>query len=137
MLDWLLRRVHDAEHGSSTLRTYLWWGIVIRGALLFAMLTLLIVEGNFLAEWLLTLQVPLVPEVGLEELTAFSYVVIFLLLSLGSLARWGLLRRLNAVAPDSPEEAKPSNKARPDKEGSSKETGAEENPSGETSSGGR
>lgn len=127
MLDWLLRLVHDTEYVTSTLRTYLWGGIVIRCVLLFAMLTLLIVEGNFLAEWLLTLRIPLIPEVGMEELTAFSYVVIVLFLSFGGLARWGLLRRLNATDPESLEETDSNKKARPAKEdGSHKKTGAKE-----------
>lgn len=109
MLDWLLGRVHDTKHAGSVLRAYLWWGLFVRAVLLFAMLTLLVVKGNFLAKWLLTLQIPLVPETDVDELTAISYGVLFFILISGSAVRWGLLQRLQAtVSPsrDGPEEVR-------------------------------
>jgi len=95
MLDWLLGRIHDTKHGGPTLRVYLWWGFVVRALLLFALLTLLVVRGNFLSEWLLALNLPFVPRPNVDELTAISYTVLIALLSIGAVARWGLLRRLD------------------------------------------
>jgi len=97
MLDRLLGRVHDTKHGAPLLRGYLWWGLAIRGVLLVALGTLLVVEGNVLAEWLLTTRVPFVSPEDVEELTAISYGVIFVILTVGTGARWRLLHRLNAI----------------------------------------
>ncbi len=96
MLDRLLGRVHETEHGAPLLRGYLWWGLLLRAILLAALGTLLVVEGNVLAEWLLTARVPFVSQGDVEELTLISYSVTFGLLILGAGARWQLLRRLNA-----------------------------------------
>lgn len=105
MLDRLLGRVHDTKHATPVLRGYLWWGLLLRIVLLVALGTLLVLEGNVLAEWLLTMRVPLVPQGGVEELTAISYTVIFVLLAGGAVARWQLLRRLDATERVPEEEA--------------------------------
>lgn len=112
MLDRLLGRVHDTKHGAPALRGYLWWGLVIRAVLLVALGTLLVVEGNVLAEWLLTARIPFVSVEEVDELTAISYTVIFVLLTVGIGVRWRLLYRLDAIeqvalsaAPSSSEEA--------------------------------
>lgn len=97
MLDRLLGRVHDTTHGASVLRGYLWWGLLVRAILLVALGTLLVVEGNVLAEWLLTARVPFVSQEDVEELTLISYSVTFGLLALGAGARWQLLHRLEAI----------------------------------------
>ncbi len=97
MLDRLLGRVHDTKHGAPVLRGYLWWGLFIRGVLLAALGTLLLVEGNVLAEWLLKARVPFVSQEDVQELTTISYAVIFLLLAVGAGARWQLLRRIDAT----------------------------------------
>ena len=97
MFDRLLGRVHDTKHGTPVLRGYLWWGLVVRGVLLVALGTLLLVEGNVLAEWLLTARIPFVSRVDVQELTAISYGVIFVLLVVGAGARWQILRRLDAT----------------------------------------
>lgn len=97
MLDRLLGRVHDTEHGTPVLRGYLWWGLFARGVLLVALVSLLLVEGNVLAEWLLTLRVPFVSREDVGELTFISYSVIVVLLTVGAAARWKLLRRLDVT----------------------------------------
>ena len=97
MLDRLLGRVHDTKHAAPVLRGYLWWGILIRCVLLVALGTLLLVEGNVLAEWLLTTRVPFVEQADVQELTTISYGVIFFLLVSGAGVRWTLLRRLDAI----------------------------------------
>lgn len=97
MLDRFLGQLHNTRYGSPTLRAYLWWGLTVRGVLLFAMGTLLLVKGNFLADWLLALRLPFVPSTDVEELSAISYGVVFVLLAVGGAARWGLLRRLDAT----------------------------------------
>jgi hypothetical protein len=97
MLDRLLGRVHDTKHGAPLLRGYLWWGLVLRGSLLIALATVLVVEGNVLAEWILTTRLPFVSPEDVGELTAISYSLLFLLLSIGTGARWQLLRRLEAL----------------------------------------
>lgn len=79
------------------LRGYLWWGLLLRSVLLAALGTLLVVEGNVLAEWLLKARVPFISQEDVEELTAISYTVIFVLLTGGTVARWQLLRRLDAT----------------------------------------
>ncbi|GEM_PF-2499594 len=113
MLDRLLGRVHDTKHAAPILRGYLWWGLLLRAVLLLALGTLLVVEGNVLAEWLLTVRPPALPQEDVEELTAASYTVIVVLLMVGTGARWQLLRRLEAAeavpesAPSSGEEAPP------------------------------
>jgi len=56
-----------------------------------------VVEGNVLAEWLLTARVPFVSQGDVKELTHISYSVIFGILLIGAGARWQLLRRLNAA----------------------------------------
>lgn len=95
MLDRLLGRVHDTKHGAPALRVYLWWGLLLRAALLVALGTILILKGNVLAEWLLKARLPFVSAGEVEELSAISYVVITLLLALGAGARWKLLRRID------------------------------------------
>ncbi len=97
MLDRLLGRVHDTKHAAPVLRGYLWWGIVIRSVLLAALGTLLILEGNVLAEWLLTMRGPALPQEDVEELTTVSYTAVVVLLLIGTGARWALLRRLGAT----------------------------------------
>jgi len=106
MLDRLLGRVHDTKHATPVLRSYLWGGLVIRGVLLVALGILLVVEGNVLAEWLLTLRGPALPQEDVEELTTISYAVVVLLLLIGVGARWTLLRRLEATE-DTPSDAIP------------------------------
>jgi len=97
MLDRLLGRVYDTKHGAPVLRGYLWWGLVVRAVLLVALGTLLLVEGNVLAEWLLTTRVPFVEQADVQELTTISYGVIFSLLVSGAGVRWTLLYRLDAI----------------------------------------
>ena len=97
MLDRLLGRVHDTKHGAPVLRGYLWWGLVVRTVLLVALGTLLLVEGNVLAEWLLTTRVPFVEQEDVQELTTISYGVIFSLLVSGAGVRCTLLYRLDAI----------------------------------------
>jgi len=101
MLDRLLGRVHDTKHAAPVLRGYLWWGLLLRVVLLLALGALLLVEGNVLAEWLLTLRLPALPQEDVEELTTVSYTVVVLLLLVGAGARWQLLRRLDAAEVDS------------------------------------
>jgi hypothetical protein len=109
MLDRLLNRIHETTHGTSLLRGYLWWGLLIRCMLLLALGTLLVVEGNVLAEWLLTVRVPFVSPEDVEELSAISYSLILGLLSVGAGARWRLLRRLDTTeAIDVPSEEETS-----------------------------
>ena len=109
MLDRLLNRIHETTHGTSLLRGYLWWGLLIRCMLLLALGTLLVVEGNVLAEWLLTVRVPFVSPEDVEELSAISYSLIFGLLSVGAGVRWRLLRRLDTTeAIDVPSEEETS-----------------------------
>lgn len=50
-----------------------------------------------LAEWLLTARVPFVSVEDVDELTAISYTVIFVLLTVGVGVRWRLLHRLDAL----------------------------------------
>jgi hypothetical protein len=97
MLDRLLGRVHDTSHGAPLLRGYLWWGLLIRTALLVALCTLLLVEGNVLAEWLLTARVPFISGEDVEELSALSYSLLILVLMVGAGARWQLLGRLQSA----------------------------------------
>jgi len=105
MLDRLLGRVHDTKHAAPVLRGYLWWGLLLRVVLLLALGTLLVVEGNVLAEWLLTVRPPALPQEDVEELTTVSYAVVVGLLMIGAGARWQLLRRLDAaeVVPEPPQ----------------------------------
>ena len=95
MLDWLLGQVHNTKHGGPTLRVYLWWGFFVRATLLLALFAFLVVRGNFLSEWLLALNLPFVPRTNVEEFTAISYAVLIVLLSVGAVARWGLIQRLD------------------------------------------
>jgi hypothetical protein len=118
MLDRLLGRVHDTKHAAPVLRGYLWWGLLLRVVLLLALGVLLVVEGNVLAEWLLTVRPPALPQEDVEELTTVSYTVVVGLLMIGAGARWKLLRRIKAMedAPESPrssssEEDRPSTEA--------------------------
>ena len=109
MLDRLLGRVHDTKHAAPVLRGYLWWGLLLRVVLLLALGVLLVVEGNVLAEWLLTVRPPTLPQEDVEELTTVSYTVVVGLLMIGAGARWRLLRRLEAMedAPESPRSSSP------------------------------
>ncbi|MFB6232242.1 MAG: hypothetical protein ABEL04_13920 [Salinibacter sp.] len=116
MLNWFLKRVRHTRHAGLALRIYLWWGLFLRGALLFALLTLLIAQGNFLAKWLLTLQLPFVPRADVEELTVISYASLFLALSVGSAARWELLRRLDETEPILTEDPSSESSSSPDQE---------------------
>lgn len=67
-----------------------------------ALATLLLVEGNVLAEWLLKARVPLVSQEDVEELSAVSYSLLFLLLTVGTWARWQLLHRLDVAEKPAP-----------------------------------
>ncbi|WP_103020695.1 hypothetical protein [Salinibacter altiplanensis] len=97
MLDRLFGRVHDTKHAASVLRGYLWWGLLLRVVLLLALGALLMVEGNVLAEWLLTVRPPMLPQEDVQELTTVSYTVVVGLLTIGAGARWQLLRRLKVA----------------------------------------
>ena len=97
MLDRLLGRVHETKHAAPVLRGYLWWGLLLRVVLLLALGVLLVVEGNVLAEWLLTVRPPALPQEDVEELTTVSYTVVVGLLMVGAGARWRLLHRLEAT----------------------------------------
>jgi hypothetical protein len=98
MLDWVLTRVRRTKHGGNALRVFLWWGFGVRAVLLIAMLTLLVVRGNFLARWLWSLDLLLVPTADIGKLTVASYVLLAGFLTVGALIRWGILARLDAPA---------------------------------------
>jgi hypothetical protein len=97
MLNRFLGRVHQTSHGAPLLRGYLWWGLIVRAALLLALLTVLGMGRNVLAEWVLTSRLPFVSPGDIDELTVISYGLLFLFLSVGTGARWRLLRRLEAL----------------------------------------
>lgn len=96
MLRRLLGFVDRTGRAGPALRVYLWWGILLRVVLLIALGTLLIVEGNFLAEWLLSWRVVPAPD-DIEEYTAISYVVLGFVLSVGAYLRWAVLRQMNVL----------------------------------------
>lgn len=98
MLDWVLTHVRRTKHGGDALRVFLWWGFGVRAVLLVAMLTLLVVRGNFLAKWLWSLDILLVPTADIGKLTVASYVLLAGFLTVGALIRWGVLARLDAPA---------------------------------------
>lgn len=100
MLGKLLGFVDRTKHGGRALRLYLWWGLLVRGLLLAALGTLLVVEGNFLAEWLLSWQVAPSIYDNVEDYTVVSYVALGVLLAVGMYLRWVMLQRMNAVASD-------------------------------------
>ena len=96
----------DTQHVIPALRAFLWWGIAVRAVLFFALGTLLIVRGNFLAEWLMSWQVVPVEAADVEEYTAFGYAALVLFLTAGTIARAATLRRLG----------RPSANTRPDRQ---------------------
>ena len=100
MIERLLRRADRSKGVSQALRLYLWWGILLRGVLLAGLGTLLLVEGNFLAEWLFSWQIAPSTVSDIEEFTAISYVAFVLFLGVGLYLRWLILRQLNAVTSD-------------------------------------
>lgn len=109
MLDQWLHRAERTTGVGRSLQAYLWWGLLIRGLLLAALIALLVVEGNFLAEWLLAWRVT--PSVGadLEEYTIASYGALVAFLVAGVYGRWKVLQALRAVrnernAPETPAE---------------------------------
>lgn len=89
----------DTTHVIPALRAFLWWGIAVRAVLFFALGTLLVVEGNFLAEWLLSWQVVPVEASEVEEYTTIGYVAFVLFLTSGTIARAAILKRLNRSVP--------------------------------------
>lgn len=97
MLRTLLGFVDRTKRAGPALRVYLWWGILLRTVLLAALGTLLIVEGNFLSEWILSWQVVPVQPDELEEFTVVSYVVLGLVMSVGAYLRWAVLRQMDAL----------------------------------------
>lgn len=99
MVDDWFSRAQETTAVSQALRAYLWWGISIRAALVAALVALLLVEGNFLAEWVLSLSItPSVDDV--EEYTIVSYAVLVAFLVGGGYVRWRILQRLDWAAPD-------------------------------------
>lgn len=105
MVDRWLRRADQDRRVGPALRVYLWWGVLVRSVLLVAMGTLLLVEGNFLAEWLLSGR--LVPSVGgsaedIAEYTAISYALVALFLGVGAYVRWLVIQRMNATPARTP-----------------------------------
>lgn len=102
MLRRWLRRADQTKGVGPTLKAYLWWGFFIRAVLLAAMCTLLVVEGNFLAEWLFASRITPSVDANIEDYTVISYVGLGAFLGMGMYVRWTLLRRLKAVqtAPD-------------------------------------
>jgi len=67
----------------------------IRAALLAAMCTLLVVEGNFLAEWLFASRIT--PSASIQDYTMVSYAAFGTFLAVGVYLRWKLLQRLRTV----------------------------------------
>lgn len=115
MFNRLIRRADRARRVGPALRLYLWWGLVIRSALLIALSTLLVVEGNFLAEWLLTWRMVPSMHANIEEYTAISYVVFGVFLAAGIYLRWLVIRRMDAVPSRAEERASaPSDSPAPD-----------------------
>lgn len=97
MLSRWLRRAHETRGVGQTLWVYLWWGLLIRSVLLAAMVTLLIVEGNFLAEWLFSWRITPSLYADIEDYTIASYVAFGAFLTIGVYLRWTLLQRLQAA----------------------------------------
>ncbi len=108
MLHQWLRRADQTKGVGPTLKAYLWWGMLVRLTLLGAMCTLLVVEGNFLAEWLFASRVT--PSANVEDYTVVSYVALGGFLAGGTYLRWSLLQRLGAVS-NEPRSAPPADAA--------------------------
>ena len=110
MISWLFDWVDRTTHVTPALRAFLWWGVALRTTLLFALGTLLAVEGNFLAKWLLSWQVAPASAAEIQEYTTVSYVALVAFLTAGVLARLGTLYRLedaSAKEPEPPAESSP------------------------------
>jgi len=102
MLRRWLQRADQTKGVGPTLWAYLWWGLLVRITLLVAMGTLLVVEGNFLAEWLFASRIAPAADANIEDYTMVSYAGLSTFLTMGAYVRWTLLRRLKVVqtAPD-------------------------------------
>ncbi|NBB72182.1 MAG: hypothetical protein GVY35_00725 [Bacteroidetes bacterium] len=100
MLHRWLQRADQTKGVGPTLWAYLWWGLLVRVALLVAMGTLLVVEGNFLAEWLFASRIAPAVDANVEEYTMVSYAGLSTFLTVGAYVRWMLLRRLKAIQAD-------------------------------------
>jgi hypothetical protein len=70
------------------------------------MCTLLVVEGNFLAEWLFASRIT--PSANIGDYTVVSYVALGVFLAVGVYLRWVLLQRLKAVQEDPAPPAEPA-----------------------------
>lgn len=103
MLNKVLGLVDRTKRVGPALRVYLWWGLIVRGVVLTALATLLLVKGNFLAEWLFSWRVVPV-QADVEEYTAVSYVVLILVLAIGAYVRWAVLRQMDALASEDEED---------------------------------
>ena len=116
MISWLFHWVDRTTHVTPALRMFLWWGVALRTTLLFALGTLLAVEGNFLAEWLLSWQVAPASASEIQEYTMVSYVALIAFLSAGVVARLATLYRLqdDASGGASPEKEKSDADVDPD-----------------------
>ena len=97
MFDRWLRRADETRGVGNALWAFLWWGLIIRSLLLAALITLLIVEGNFLAKWLFSWQIAPVVYADVKEYTIVSYFALGTFLTIGVSLRWVILRRLKAV----------------------------------------
>lgn len=114
MLHRWLRRADQTKGVGPTLWAYLWWGLSIRAVLLAAMCTLLVVEGNFLAEWLFALRITPSIDANIEDYTVASYVGLGAFLGMGVYVRWTLLGRLKAVQSGADEMPPSEKQATPD-----------------------
>lgn len=98
MLNKMIRLVQRTKRVGPAVRLYLWWGLLLRTVLLVALCTLLLIEGNFLAEWLLSWQVvPSVQPDDVEEYTTISYIVLGAFLAVGAYLRWAVIRQMNVL----------------------------------------
>ena len=102
-----LRRADETKGVGRALWALLWWGLIVRSVLLAALITLLIVEGNFLAKWLFSWQITPVVYADVKEYTIVSYVALGTFLTMGVSLRWAILRRLRAVQAEDTAPAEP------------------------------
>lgn len=97
MLNKWLRQADRTKGVGTTLWVYLWWGLLIRGLLLAALATLLLVEGNFLAEWLFSWRITPSIYDDIEEYTLISYIALGVFLAVGICLRWTILQRMKGM----------------------------------------
>lgn len=94
----MIKRIYSAlkqdDRFTEALRWYLIWGFGVRTFLLIGLTILLVIEGNFLLEWLLSWGLVKTSQENLADITVASYVVIGGLLLVGIALRAGLLHRM-------------------------------------------